>query len=104
MFDEVRIPLTPNSNIEKAVQLLEEALSKKDDVYIQEAQRIFENGYPRFLNEALNGPRVQVYIEPGHVWIQGKFVAPLKGRNDLRSEIFKQFIEKIKGDHEISIC
>jgi small-conductance mechanosensitive channel len=104
MFDEVRIPLTPGSNIQKAIQVLEEALSKKDDVYIQEAKRIFEDGYPRFLNEALNGPRVQVYIEPGHVWIQGKFVAPLKGRNDLRSEIFKQFIEKIKGDKDISIC
>jgi small-conductance mechanosensitive channel len=104
MFDEVRIPLTPNSNIEKAIQLLEEALSKKDDSYIQEAQRIFQNGYPRFLNEAISGPRVQIHIEPGHIWIQGKFVAPLKGRNELRSQIFKEFILKIKDDHEISLC
>ena len=103
MFDEVRIPLKTESNIEKAVQVLEETIKEKDAPYISEAGTIFQNGYPRFMAEAMNGPRVQVYIEPGNIWIQGKFVAPLKGRNELRSEIFMKFLEAIKGYNDIHI-
>ena len=91
MFDEVRIPITSDSNAQYASELLEGILKSQDQAYMMEARRIFQNGYPRFLDEAMNGPRVLVYVEPQCIWIKGKFVAPLKGRNDLRSKILLQF-------------
>ena len=39
MFDEVRIPLTTDSNLEKAMGILEEILKKQDAFYIDETMR-----------------------------------------------------------------
>lgn len=104
MFDEVRIPLTLNSNPEKAAELLESILKEKDEVYIKEAQQSFQNGYPRFLQEALKGPRVIVYIEPQYIWIKGKFVTPLRGRNELRSQILLRFLREINSTSDIRLA
>jgi small-conductance mechanosensitive channel len=104
MFDEVRIPLTTDSNVEKASQLLEGILKSQDEVYVKQAGQVFQNGYPRFLDEAISGPRVLVFVEPQHIWIKGKFVAPLESRNDLRSSILLQFIKEAKASSDIKLA
>ena len=104
MFDEVRIPITTDSNVEKAGKLLEGILKSQDEAYMNEAGKMFQNGYPSFLDEASNGPRVLVYIEPDHIWIKGKFVAPLRGRNDLRSRILLQFLKEINDSSDIKLA
>ena len=104
MFDEVRIPLTTDSNIDKASQLLEVILKSQDKVYMREAGQAFQDGYPQFLNEAKNSPRVLIHIEPQRIWIKGKFVAPLRGRNDLRSWILLQFLKEINTYSDIKLA
>jgi len=104
MFDEVRIPLTTDSNVEKASQLLESILKSQDEVYVKQAEQVFQDGYPRFLDEAMSGPRVLVFVEPQHIWIKGKFVAPLESRNDLRSGILLQFIKEVKTSSDIKLA
>jgi len=104
MFDEVRIPLTTDSNIEKACRILEDILKKQDEAHIAEAGKMFQNDYPRFLDEALNGPRVLIFVEPRQIWIKGKFVTPLKGRNELRSQILLQFMKEIANSADIKLA
>ena len=104
VFDEVRIPVTTDSNVEKASKLLERILKSQDEAYVREAGRMFQNGYPQFLSEASNDPRVLVHIEPKQVWIKGKFVAPLRGRNDLRSKILLQFLKEISRLSDIKLA
>jgi len=104
MFDEVRIPITTDSNIERASQLLESILKSQDEVYVKQACQVFKNGYPRFLDEAMSGPRVLVFVEPQHIWIKGKFVAPLESRNDLRSSILLQFIKEAAASSDIKLA
>jgi small-conductance mechanosensitive channel len=104
MFDEVRIPLTTDSNVEKASHLLEKILKSQDKVYVKQAGKVFQDGFPRFLDEAMSGPRVLVFVEPQHIWIKGKFVAPLESRNDLRSSILLQFIKETKTSSDIKLA
>ncbi|MDY6834617.1 MAG: mechanosensitive ion channel [Chloroflexota bacterium] len=104
LFDEVRIPITTDSNADKAVHLLERILKRHDQDCIIKASHMFQNGYPKFLDEAMTGPRVIVHIEPEHFWIKGKFVAPLRGRNDMRSRILLDFVKEVKNDPEIRLA
>jgi small-conductance mechanosensitive channel len=104
MFDEVRIPITTDSNVEKASLLLESILKSQDEVYVKQAGQVFQDSYPRFLDEAMSGPRVLVFVEPQHIWIRGKFVAPLESRNDLRSSILLQFIKEAKASSDIKLA
>jgi len=104
MFDEVRIPITLDSNVEKASALLETILKRQDEVYIKAAEQKFKDGYPKFLDEAIHGPRILVFIEPQRIWIKGKFVAPLQSRNDLRSSISLSFITEIKASSDIKLA
>lgn len=104
MFDEIRIPLTTDSNVEKASKLLEGILRSQDEAYLREAGQVFQDGYPQFLSEATNSPRVLIHIEPEHVWIKGKFVAPLRGRNDLRSRILLQFLKEVNTHSDVKLA
>jgi len=104
MFDEVRIPLTTDSNVEKASQLLENILKNQDEIYVKQAGQVFQDGYPSFLDEAMSGPRVLVFVEPQHIWIKGKFVAPVESRNDLRSSILLQFIKEVSANSDIKLA
>jgi len=104
MFDEVRIPLTTDSNVDRASQLLETILKGQDDIYVKQAGQCFQDGYPRFLEEAMSGPRVLVFVEPQHIWIKGKFVAPVESRNDLRSSILLQFIKEAAASSDIKLA
>jgi small-conductance mechanosensitive channel len=104
MFDEVRIPITTNSNVEKATNILEHILKSQDEIHIKQATQIFEDGYPEFLSEAMTGPRVLIFIEPQHIWIKGKFVTPLKGRNELKSRIQLEFFKEINASSDIKLA
>jgi len=104
MFDEIRIPLTTDSNIEKASKLLEDILKSQDEIHLREARQVFQDGYPQFLNEATNSPRVLIHIKPRHVWIKGKFVAPLRGRNDLRSRILLRFLKEVNTHSDVKMA
>jgi hypothetical protein len=104
LFDEVRIPIATNSNTERATQLLESILKAEDEVYITEARRMFQNGYPHFLAEAAQGPRVLVSVEPQRIWIKGKFVAPLRYRNELRTKILLRFIKEAEASSDIRLA
>ena len=104
MFDEVRIPITTDSDAEKASEILESILKSQDEIYVKGAKQVFKNGYPKFLDEAVNGPRVLVYVEPQHIWIKGKFVAPLQSRNDLRSKILLQFFKELNTNSHIKLA
>jgi small-conductance mechanosensitive channel len=104
IFDEVRIPITTDSSVEKASDLLENIIKKQDEPYVMEARKMFTKGYPKFLEEASSSPRVLVHIEPQRIWIKGKFVAPLRGRNDLRSNILMQFLNEINNSSDIKLA
>jgi small-conductance mechanosensitive channel len=104
MFDEVRVPITSESNAEKACKLLETILKDHDQIHIEGAEKAFKNGYPTFLKEALKSPRVLIHIEPQHIWIKGKFVAPVRGRNELKSEILLQFIKGLNDISDIKLA
>ncbi len=96
MFDEIRIPITVESNVATATAVLDDVLKSQDEVHLSEARQIFQNGYPKFLDEAVCGTRVLVHVEPQRIWIKGKFVAPIRQRNQLRSQILMQFLDRIK--------
>ena len=104
MFDEVRIPLTTDSNVGKASQFLESILKAEEEMHLKEAREMFQNGYPKFLNEAAGGPRILVHVEPQHIWINGKFVAPIRGRNQLRSRILMQFLERARANPDVKLA
>ncbi len=104
MFDEVRIAITTDSNVQQACDLLDSILKSLDETYMREAREIFRGGYPRFLDEATTGPRVLVYVEPKHIWIKGKFVVPVRDRNALRSQILLRFFEEIKTRPDIKLA
>jgi small-conductance mechanosensitive channel len=104
IFDEVRIPITTDSNIEKASDILESIVRDHDKIHIGEAKKIFQNGYPKFLNEAINGTRVLIHIEPNRIWMKGKFVAPLRERNDVRTSILRQFLHRSRENTDIKLA
>jgi small-conductance mechanosensitive channel len=103
MFDEVRIPISVDSNVNRASGLLEEILKSEDEVYLDEARRVFREGYPKFLDEAMSGTRVLVHLEPECVWIKGKFVAPVRQRNQLRSRVITRFLEEARACPDVKV-
>jgi len=104
VFDEIRVPLSINSNISKAARLLETVIAKEDEKYLDEARCAFRDNYPTFLKEAESNHRVLIHIEPARIWIKGKFVAPYRVRNDLRSKMYLQFLEEAARDSDIHLA
>ncbi len=104
IFDEIRIPLTTKSDVEKASALLEGILKAEDGDILAQAQTAFRNGYPDFMKEAMNGPRVLVHIEPQRIWIKGKFVTPVRTRNELRTRIYLRFLKEIGNSSEVQLA
>jgi nucleotide-binding universal stress UspA family protein len=43
-------------------------------------------------------------VIPKQVWIKGKFVAPLPGRNDLRSWILLQFLKEVNTQSDVKLA
>ena len=45
-----------------------------------------------------------MHVEPGRIWINGKFVAPIRDRNQLRSRILVQFMERAKTNPDVKLA
>ncbi|MBI4297817.1 MAG: mechanosensitive ion channel [Chloroflexi bacterium] len=103
IFDEVRIPLTPKSDVAKACHLLEDIISQADSKYVAEAQVAFRDGYPDFLKEAQEKSRTQIHIEPQHLWLKGKFVSPYRERNEMKTGILTEFLQRAKDESDIQL-
>ncbi|MEW6034395.1 MAG: mechanosensitive ion channel domain-containing protein [Chloroflexota bacterium] len=104
VFDEIKIPLGINSNVPRAARLLEDIINREDEQHIKDARGAFEGSYPTFLQEAETNRRVLIHIEPDRVWIKGKFVAPFRVRNDLRSRMYLKFLEHTGKDSDIQLA
>jgi small-conductance mechanosensitive channel len=103
IFDEIRIPLRPKSDVQKAVVILEELLWAENSAFIKDAERIFDRGMPNFLQDVEKGLKVTIHIDSERIWIKGRFVTPIKARNELKTRIGLGFINRIKGDSSIEI-
>lgn len=104
LVDEIRIPITTGSNAQAASDLLNDILKRHDKGYIGEIQSKFKGSYPRFINETKSGTRVQLYVEPEHIWIKGKFVVTIKHRNEIRSKILLEFIKVARESPDIKVA
>ncbi|MDO8491389.1 MAG: mechanosensitive ion channel [Dehalococcoidia bacterium] len=93
VFDEARIPLPEGMSVKAACDLLGRILREEDAQYIDEAKIVFGRDIPNFLPEVEQSPRVMVFADTGHTWLVGRFVAPVRGRNVLRSVVTQRFLE-----------
>ncbi|MCD1296351.1 mechanosensitive ion channel protein MscS [Methanocella sp. CWC-04] len=104
MFDEIRIPLKTDSDIKKGVEILSVLLSHENNKFLKNSMEAFGENLPNFAHDLDKGPRITVHIDEGKIWIKGKFVTPLKQRNQLRTKINLQFIERIREDKTVEIA
>jgi small-conductance mechanosensitive channel len=93
VFDEVRIPLPQGMSLPAARRSLEQILSQEDHIFIEKAKNSFGKDSPNFLHEANQSPRVMVFVDGAYTWLVGRFVAPVRLRNGLRSAITVKFLE-----------
>lgn len=103
IFDEIRIPLKPTSDVKKAAAILEELLHIENNAVMEDAKAAFTDGLPNFIHDLENGPRVTVHIEEKVIWIKGRFVTAIHERNVVKTRITMAFLERIRGDPDISI-
>lgn len=103
IFDEIRIPLKPTSDVKKAASILEDLLRAENNAIMKDARAAFTDGLPNFIHDLENGPRITVHIEEKAVWIKGRFVTPIVERNVFKTRITMAFLERIKGDPDIAI-
>jgi small-conductance mechanosensitive channel len=103
IFDEMRIPVKPGSDVKKAAVALEELLRAENNAIMKDAKAAFTDGLPNFVHDLENGPRITVHIEEKAVWIKGRFVTSIAERNIVKTRITMAFLERIKGDNSISI-
>ena len=103
IFDEIKIPISLDSDIKQAIVLLEEVINSDDEIYQAESKRVFADNYPTFLREAETNRRVLIHIEPDKIWLKGKFVTPFRYRNELRTKMYLHFIEEIHKRHDIKL-
>jgi hypothetical protein len=103
IFDEIRIPISTKSDVKKAAMVLEELLKIENNAFMKEAKEAFTDGLPNFIQDVERGPRVTVHIDEKSIWIKGRFVTPIALRNDLKTRISMGFLERTRGDADISI-
>ncbi len=103
IFDEIRLPLAPGSDVKKAAGIMEELLRSENGAVMKDAKAAFTDGLPNFIQDLDNGPRITVHVEDKVVWIKGRFVTSIKERNVVKTRITMAFLEKIKGDEDIAI-
>lgn len=104
IFDEIRIPITSDSDIVRAMRLLEDIIHDEDKIYQQESLEIFKENYPTFLREAETDRHVLIHVDENRVWLKGKFVAPYRFRNELRTKMYMRFIEHTGKDTNIKLA
>ncbi|MCX6005560.1 MAG: mechanosensitive ion channel [Chloroflexi bacterium] len=103
IFDEIRIPISLDSDIKKAARLLEDIINAEDEQYLVKSKEAFADNYPTFLREAETNRRVLIHIEPDKIWLKGKFVTPYRLRNELRTTMYLKFLEHIGKDTGICL-
>ena len=104
IFDEIRIPISSDSDITRATELLEKIISEEDEDHLRESKIAFADNYPAFLKEAETNRRVLIHVEEKRIWLKGKFVTPYKTRNELRTKMYLRFIEHISKDCSIKLA
>ncbi len=104
IFDEIKIPISSNSDIFKAVELLDGIINSEDDKYLVEAKEAFKDNYPAFLREAETNRHVLIHVEENRIWLKGKFVTPYRDRNELRTRMYMKFLENIAKDESIRLA
>lgn len=70
---------------------------------MKEAKAAFTDGLPNFIDDLEKGPKITVHIDDKKVLIKGRFVTPIKSRNELKTRISLGFLDRIKGDPDIMI-
>ncbi len=103
IFDEIRIPISSDSDITAAASLLEDIINTEDEEYLRQSIIVFAENYPSFLREAETDRRVLIHVEPDKIWLKGKFVAPYRVRNDLRTRMYMRFIEESRAGGKIKL-
>ena len=98
MFDEVSIPLPAGVKTEPARNTLESILREEDRSFVEGARAMYGEDRPNFLEEVGHSPRVMVFMDAQHVWLVGKYVAPVRGRNDFKSRITVRFLRELEGE------
>jgi small-conductance mechanosensitive channel len=104
IFDEIRIPVSSDSDITRAVWLLEDVINSEDEIYQKESQEVFKENYPTFLREAEINRRVLIHVDENRIWLKGKFVTPYRLRNELRTKMYLRFIEHIGKETNIKLA
>jgi len=104
IFDEIRIPVTSDSNIARAAGLLEKIINEEDGQYLALAKEVFRENYPSFLHEAESSRRVLIHVDEQRIWLKGKFVAPYGLRNQLRTKMYLHFLEHIGQESKIKLA
>jgi hypothetical protein len=104
IFDEIRIPISSNSNVTRAAQLLEDIINSEDEEYLAQSKEVFKDNYPAFLREAESNRRVLIHVEQERIWLKGKFVTPYRQRNELRTKMYLRFLENISRDSAIQLA
>lgn len=98
MFDEVSLRPPPGTPVEQSRKILEDVLREEDGPFLAKAKLLYERDVPNFLSEADRSPRVMVFMDGQQVVLVGKFVAPVRGRNSLKSTITLRFLEAMEGE------
>ncbi|MDO8532129.1 MAG: mechanosensitive ion channel [Dehalococcoidia bacterium] len=104
IFDEVRIPITTQSDLRQAVQLLGDIITEEDQGHLAQAKLTFGPDYPNFVREAEDGPRIILHVESQRVWLKGKFVTPYETRNQMKTQIYLRFIERTRQEPNIHLA
>jgi small-conductance mechanosensitive channel len=103
IFDEIRLPLRPGSDVRMAIGILEDLLRVENKAIMKEAMAAFTDGLPNFVQDLENGPRITVHVEEKCIWIKGRFVTHITMRNVIKSRITMAFLDRIKDDNSINI-
>ena len=84
--------------------MLEETIVAHDTQFVEEAKKEFKDNYPNFLDEVSKSPRILVHIEPQRIWLKGKFVAPFRIKNELRTKILMDFAREVGKNSDIKFA
>ena len=104
IFDEIKIPISSDSDIARAALLLEEVINEDDRQYLALSKEVFREHYPAFLHEAESNRRVLIHVEEQRIWLKGKFVVPYRLRNELRTRMYLHFLEYAAKEANIKLA
>jgi small-conductance mechanosensitive channel len=104
IFDEIKIPVSSDSDIARAALLLEEIINEEDAEYLARSKEVFRENYPAFLHEAENNMRVLIHVDEQRIWLKGKFVVPYGIRNELRTKMYLHFLERAGKESNIKLA